>query len=72
MDCLLTYGNWQVNPHKTQRNQLYPTEAERYAAKLLMKAEAIVASANKIWGMLEDVLFGCMFTDTPYRTRDAG
>ncbi|CEJ54022.1 hypothetical protein PMG11_00348 [Penicillium brasilianum] len=38
-----------VNPRKTQRNQLYPTEAERYAAKLLVKAETIVASANKIW-----------------------
>ncbi|KAJ5574517.1 Helicase C-terminal [Penicillium hetheringtonii] len=38
-----------VNPRKTQKNQLYPTEAERYAAKLLSKAESIVASANKIW-----------------------
>ncbi|KAJ5630057.1 Helicase C-terminal [Penicillium herquei] len=38
-----------VNPRKTQKNQLYPTEAERYAAKLLTKAETIVASANKIW-----------------------
>ncbi|KAL4977232.1 hypothetical protein BDW66DRAFT_165959 [Aspergillus desertorum] len=38
-----------VNPRKSQRNQLHPTEAERYAKKLLTKAEAIVASANKIW-----------------------
>ncbi|KAI2788987.1 hypothetical protein POX_e07013 [Penicillium oxalicum] len=38
-----------VNPRKTQRNQLYPTEAERYTAKLLVKAETIVASASKIW-----------------------
>lgn len=41
----------QVNARKTQKNQLYPTEAERYAAKLLAKAEVIVSSANKIWGM---------------------
>lgn len=40
----------KVNPRKTQRNQLHPTEAERYAGKLLAKAEVIVASANKIWG----------------------
>ncbi|KAL2863887.1 DEAD/DEAH box helicase [Aspergillus lucknowensis] len=39
----------KVNPRKTQRNQLHPTEAERYAKKLLAKAEAIVASASKIW-----------------------
>ncbi|KAJ5688636.1 Helicase C-terminal [Penicillium macrosclerotiorum] len=38
-----------VNPRKTQKHQLHPTEAERFAAKLLDKAEAIVASANKIW-----------------------
>ncbi|KAL4925183.1 DEAD/DEAH box helicase [Aspergillus undulatus] len=38
-----------VNPRKAQRNQLHPTEAERYAKKLLAKAEVIVASANKIW-----------------------
>ncbi|KAJ5746681.1 Helicase C-terminal [Penicillium odoratum] len=38
-----------VNARKTQKSQLYPTEAERYAAKLLKKAETIVASANKIW-----------------------
>ncbi|KAJ5654628.1 HelicaseC-terminal [Penicillium lividum] len=38
-----------VNARKTQKSQLYPTEAERYAAKLLTKAETIVASANKIW-----------------------
>ncbi|KAI9372787.1 hypothetical protein BJX61DRAFT_505709 [Aspergillus egyptiacus] len=38
-----------VNPRKTQRNQLHPSEAERYAKKLLAKAEAIVASANKVW-----------------------
>ena len=40
-----------MNTRKTQKNQLYPTEAERYVAKLLTKAEIIVASANKIWGM---------------------
>ncbi|KAJ5219344.1 Helicase C-terminal [Penicillium cinerascens] len=38
-----------VNPRKTQKSQLYPGEAERYAAKLLTKAETIIASANKIW-----------------------
>ncbi|KAJ5086076.1 Helicase C-terminal [Penicillium argentinense] len=38
-----------VNPRQTQKKQLYPTEAERYAAKLLAKAETIIASANKIW-----------------------
>ncbi|KAL4877149.1 hypothetical protein BJY04DRAFT_230945 [Aspergillus karnatakaensis] len=38
-----------VNPRKTQRNQLHPTEAERYSRKLFVKAELIVASANKIW-----------------------
>ncbi|GJP94739.1 hypothetical protein CBS115989_938 [Aspergillus niger] len=38
-----------VNPRKTQKNQLHPAEAERYAKKLLAKAEVIVASANKIW-----------------------
>ncbi|KAL4808674.1 hypothetical protein BDV18DRAFT_132888 [Aspergillus unguis] len=38
-----------VNPRKAQRNQLHPTEAERYAKKLLVKAEVIVASANKLW-----------------------
>ncbi|CAL5872916.1 uncharacterized protein PFLUO_LOCUS7185 [Penicillium psychrofluorescens] len=38
-----------VNPRKTRENQLYPTEAERYSAKLLAKAETIVASATKIW-----------------------
>jgi hypothetical protein len=51
---LLICGGNQVNPRKTQKNQLYATEAERYAAKLLVKAETIVASANKIWGMYED------------------
>ncbi|KAL4792975.1 hypothetical protein BDV19DRAFT_400319 [Aspergillus venezuelensis] len=39
----------KVNPRKSQRNQLHPTEAERYDKKLLAKAEVIVASANKIW-----------------------
>lgn len=39
-----------MNPRKTQKSQLHPTEAERYSAKLLSKAEVIVASANKIWG----------------------
>ncbi|KAL2823171.1 hypothetical protein BDW59DRAFT_149033 [Aspergillus cavernicola] len=38
-----------VNSRKTQRNSLHPTEAERYAKKLLAKAEVIIASANKIW-----------------------
>ncbi|KAL5338985.1 hypothetical protein BJX70DRAFT_408439 [Aspergillus crustosus] len=38
-----------VNPRKTQRNQLLPSEAERYSKKLFIKAEVIVASANKIW-----------------------
>ncbi|KAJ5278720.1 Helicase C-terminal [Penicillium angulare] len=38
-----------VNPRKTQKSQLFPTEAERYAVKLLTKAETIVGSANKIW-----------------------
>ncbi|KAJ5106260.1 Helicase C-terminal [Penicillium angulare] len=42
-----------VNPRKTQKSQLFPTEAERYAAKLLTKAETIVGSANKIWGKLK-------------------
>ncbi|KAL2798213.1 hypothetical protein BJX66DRAFT_54208 [Aspergillus keveii] len=36
-----------VNPRK--RNQLPPSEIERYTKKLLAKAEVIVASANKIW-----------------------
>lgn len=39
-----------MNPRKSQKSQLHPTEAERYSAKLLAKAEIIVASANKIWG----------------------
>ncbi|RAK82822.1 DNA-directed DNA polymerase theta [Aspergillus costaricaensis CBS 115574] len=38
-----------VNPRKTQKNQLHPAEAERYAKKLLAKAEVIIASANRIW-----------------------
>ncbi|KAJ6123005.1 Helicase C-terminal [Penicillium capsulatum] len=38
-----------VNPRKAQITQLFPTEAERYAAKVLTKAETIVASANRIW-----------------------
>ncbi|PYI03628.1 DNA-directed DNA polymerase theta [Aspergillus sclerotiicarbonarius CBS 121057] len=38
-----------VNPRKAQKSQLHPTEAERYAKKLLAKAEVIVASANKVW-----------------------
>ena len=41
----------QVNPRKAQKNNIHPTEAERYANKLLKKAEVIVASANRIWGM---------------------
>ncbi|EAW08211.1 DEAD/DEAH box helicase [Aspergillus clavatus NRRL 1] len=38
-----------VNPRKTQKSQLHPSEAERYRKKLLAKAEIIVASATKIW-----------------------
>ncbi|KAJ5206666.1 hypothetical protein N7491_002719 [Penicillium cf. griseofulvum] len=38
-----------ANPRKAQKSQLYPTEAERYAAKLLTKAETIIAHAIKIW-----------------------
>ncbi|KAJ5473203.1 HelicaseC-terminal [Penicillium sp. IBT 31633x] len=38
-----------VNPRKTQKNQLYPTESERYAAKLRVKAETIIAHAIKLW-----------------------
>ncbi|KAJ9212476.1 hypothetical protein DTO166G4_5968 [Paecilomyces variotii] len=38
-----------ANPRKAQKHQQYPKEAERYAAKLLSKAETIVASANKLW-----------------------
>ncbi|KAJ5823918.1 Helicase C-terminal [Penicillium robsamsonii] len=38
-----------ANPRKAQKSQLYPTEAERYAAKLLLKAETIIAHAIKIW-----------------------
>ncbi|OGM45508.1 DNA-directed DNA polymerase theta [Aspergillus bombycis] len=38
-----------VNPRKAQRSQAHPSEAQRYAKKLLAKAEVIVASANKIW-----------------------
>ncbi|RJE20334.1 DNA polymerase theta [Aspergillus sclerotialis] len=38
-----------VNPRKAQKNNIHPTEAERYANKLLKKAEVIVASANRIW-----------------------
>lgn len=48
---MLTLWDLEVNPRKAQKNQLFPTEAERYAAKVLIKAETIVASANKIWGM---------------------
>ncbi|KAJ5893321.1 Helicase C-terminal [Penicillium taxi] len=38
-----------ANPRKTQKSQLYPTEAERYEAMLLLKAETIVSSASMIW-----------------------
>ncbi|PLN78089.1 DNA-directed DNA polymerase theta [Aspergillus taichungensis] len=38
-----------VNPRKTQKSQLHPSESERYSRKLLAKAEIIVASANKLW-----------------------
>lgn len=38
-----------ANPRKAQKSQLYPTEAERYTAKLMVKAEAIIAHAIKIW-----------------------
>lgn len=51
----------QVNPRKSQRNQFHPTEAERYAKKLLAKAEVIVASANRIWGKLTEAK---LFTTT--------
>lgn len=40
----------QVNPRKTQKN-LHPTELERYSTKLLGKAETIVSSAGRIWGV---------------------
>jgi DNA polymerase theta len=46
----------QANPRKAQKSQLHPTEAERYRKKLLAKAEIIVASANKIWGMYNETL----------------
>ncbi|KAJ5187796.1 hypothetical protein N7449_010790 [Penicillium cf. viridicatum] len=38
-----------ANPRKAQKSQLYPTEAERYTAKLMVKAETIIAHAIKIW-----------------------
>ncbi|RAL08182.1 DEAD/DEAH box helicase [Aspergillus homomorphus CBS 101889] len=38
-----------VNPRKAQKSQLHPAEAERYAKKLLAKAEVIISSANKVW-----------------------
>ncbi|RAK71612.1 DEAD/DEAH box helicase [Aspergillus fijiensis CBS 313.89] len=38
-----------VNPRKAQKSQLHPAEAERYAKKLLAKAEIIIGSANKVW-----------------------
>ncbi|KAJ5964092.1 Helicase C-terminal [Penicillium vulpinum] len=38
-----------ANTRKAQKSQLYPTEAERYAAKLMVKAETIVAHAIKLW-----------------------
>ncbi|KAJ9483118.1 hypothetical protein VN97_g10295 [Penicillium thymicola] len=38
-----------ANPHKAQKSQLYPTEAERYNAKLMAKAETIISHAIKIW-----------------------
>ncbi|OQD84425.1 hypothetical protein PENANT_c013G03918 [Penicillium antarcticum] len=38
-----------VNPRKVQKNQLSSAESERYAAKLLVKAETIISHANKIW-----------------------
>ena len=41
----------KVNPHKARQSQLRPKESERYTSKLLKKAEAIVSSANKIWGV---------------------
>ncbi|KAJ6175456.1 hypothetical protein N7485_002370 [Penicillium canescens] len=38
-----------VNPRKAQKNQLSPADSERYAAKLLVRAETIISHANKIW-----------------------
>ncbi|KOS41551.1 hypothetical protein ACN38_g7581 [Penicillium nordicum] len=38
-----------ANSHKAQKSQLYPTEAERYNAKLMAKAETIISHAIKIW-----------------------
>ncbi|KAJ5618052.1 hypothetical protein N7537_003166 [Penicillium hordei] len=38
-----------ANPRKAQKSQLYPTEAERYTAKVMAKAETIIAHAIKIW-----------------------
>ncbi|KAJ5696951.1 hypothetical protein N7536_007363 [Penicillium majusculum] len=38
-----------ANPRKAQKSQLYPTEAERYTAKLMDKAETIISHAIKIW-----------------------
>ncbi|CAI7646973.1 unnamed protein product [Penicillium viridicatum] len=38
-----------ANPRKAQKSQLYPTEAERYTAKLMVKAETIISHAIKIW-----------------------
>ncbi|KAF7530020.1 hypothetical protein PCG10_004995 [Penicillium crustosum] len=38
-----------ANPRKAQKSQLYPTEAERYTAKLMVKAETIVSHAINIW-----------------------
>lgn len=61
----------KVNPRKAQKSQLYPTEAERYAAKLLAKAETIVASANKIWGMILSPYSRWMLTSHVYPEREA-
>ncbi|KAJ5401056.1 hypothetical protein N7465_011545 [Penicillium sp. CMV-2018d] len=38
-----------ANPRKAQKSQLYSTEAERYTAKLMVKAETIISHAIKIW-----------------------
>lgn len=42
----------QARPRKAQGYQNDEKEAERYAAKLLAKAEVIVGSANKIYGIV--------------------
>ncbi|CAG8072909.1 unnamed protein product [Penicillium salamii] len=38
-----------ANPRKAHKIDLYPSESERYTAKLKEKAEIMIAHANKIW-----------------------